>query len=239
MRYQVRQRVDHVLTQPHRRARRRVSGWTRLDVLGDEGVQRGGRPIGQDRHPGSPEPARLLNLNGHAYQRLLALGSSAAQSWLLAADVRLVHLHLHRAGQSVSTGAHQHRAKPMQHRPRGRVRADLQRPLQAQRGHAVLARGEQPAGLEPHRQRRPSAIEQRPRRHRRPPAAARALVPPIGHPPAAGLATARAHEALGPAEPVQIVEAVLVGPEPGPELPGRARITHTGPGPHLIHSPSA
>ena len=33
----------------------------RLDVLGDEGVQRGGRPIGQDGYPGSPEPARFLN----------------------------------------------------------------------------------------------------------------------------------------------------------------------------------
>lgn len=63
-------------------------------------------PVGQDLHPGSSEPTRLQDLNGHAYQGFLALGSSAAQSWLFAADVGLVHLH--RAGQSVSAGAHQH-----------------------------------------------------------------------------------------------------------------------------------
>jgi len=53
-----------------------------LDVCGDERVERGGRAIGQDLHPGTPEPARLGDLNCHAYQDFLALGSSTAQSWL-------------------------------------------------------------------------------------------------------------------------------------------------------------
>ena len=103
----------------------------RLYVFGDEGVQRGGRPIGQDRHPGPPEPAGLLDLNGHTYHRLLALRTSTPQPGLVTTDVRLVHLN--RAGQPIPPRAHQDRAQPMQHRPCGRIRADLQRPLQAQR----------------------------------------------------------------------------------------------------------
>jgi len=58
-------------------------------------------------------------------------------------------------------GPHQHRPQPVQHRPRRLVGADLQRALRAQRGDAVLLRGEHPAGGEPHRQRRPPAVEQR------------------------------------------------------------------------------
>jgi hypothetical protein len=77
-------------------------------------------------------------------------------------------------------GAHRHRPQPVQHRPRCLVGADLQRALQAQRGDAVLLRGEHPAGGEPHRQRRPPAVEQRACRHRGPLAAGCALVPATG-----------------------------------------------------------
>ena len=47
----------------------------------------------------------------------------------------------------------------MQHHPRGLVGAVLQRALQAQRRDAILAAREEPAGVEPHRQRRAGAIE--------------------------------------------------------------------------------
>jgi hypothetical protein len=209
----------------------------RLDVLGEAGVQRGGRPIGQDRHPSSSVPVRLLNLNGHAYNAFLPLArpprSPGSAPPMYVSSTSAVPVSRSRPGRTSTERSRCSIAHAVAYEP---ISA---RPLQAQRRHAVLARGEQPAGLQPHRQRRSSAIEQRPGRHRRPLAAARALVPPIGHPPAAGMATARTHEALGPAQPVQTVEPVLVGPEPGPELPGRTRIMHTGPGPHLIHSPSA
>jgi hypothetical protein len=72
---------------------------------------------------------------------------------------------------------------------------------------------EHPAGGEPHSQRCPPAIEQRARRHRRPLAAGRALVPAIGHGPAA-MPALRAGEAARPPQPVQVVQAVGIGREP-------------------------
>ena len=71
-------------------------------TCGDERVQRGGGRVGEDRHPAAPEPLGLVDLNCHSYQRLLALGPSAAQPGLLAADERLVDLD--RAGEPLSPG---------------------------------------------------------------------------------------------------------------------------------------
>ena len=68
-----------------------------------------------------------------------------AKPGLLTADVGLVHLH--RPGQPLPARADQHRPQPVQHRPRRLVRADLQRPLQAQRRDPVLLGGEQPAAV--------------------------------------------------------------------------------------------
>lgn len=142
----------------------------------------------------------------------------AACRWFPTVDVGFVDLR--RAGQPGPARTHQHRSQPMQHRPRGRIRTDLQRTLKTQRGQAVLLRGEHPAGLEPHRQRRPTTIEHRARRDRCPRMARRAPVPTIGDRPAADVPAARAHEAVRPAQPVQIVQAVRVGSEPRPEVAG-------------------
>ena len=221
--------VAHPAVGDHRRAR--------LDVAGEEGVQRAGRGVGQDLHPAAPVPPRLPDLDGHADQGLLALGPPAAQPRLLAADEGLIHLD--RAGQPVPARAHQHRAQPVQHRPRRRVRADLQRPLQAQRRDAVLSRSEHPAGGEPHRQRRPPAVEQRARRHRRPLAAGRALVPAISDGPPAAMPAPGADEAARPPQPVQEVQAVGIGREPGLELSGRSRVVHARPRLKTAHGPLA
>ena len=80
----------------HRRARR--------NVICHEGVQRGGRRIGQRQHPAPADAFRRLDLHGDAGQHLLAPGSTAGQSRLLTADVGLIHLH--HAGQPVPARAH-------------------------------------------------------------------------------------------------------------------------------------
>ena len=72
----------------------------------------------------------------------------------------------------------------MQHHPRGLVGADLQGALEAQRGDAILAAGEQPARAEPHRQRRSCPIEDRSRRRRGAGPAPKALEPAVTQPPA-------------------------------------------------------
>ena len=69
----------------HRRAR--------LNVICHEGVQRGGRRIGQRQHPAPADAFRRLDLHGDAGQHLLAPGSTAGQPRLLTADVGLIHLH--------------------------------------------------------------------------------------------------------------------------------------------------
>ena len=51
----------------------------RFDVVGDEGVQRPGRCVGQGRHPAPTQPPRPADLHGDAGQDLLALGSPAPQ----------------------------------------------------------------------------------------------------------------------------------------------------------------
>ena len=91
----------------------------RLDVGGDERVQRGGGGVGQDRQPATAEPLGLFDLDGHTDQGLLAFRSPTPQPRLLAADERLVDLH--RAGEPLPARAHQHRAQPVQHRPGGLI----------------------------------------------------------------------------------------------------------------------
>ena len=185
---------------------------TRFDVAGHERAQRGGGCVGQHGHPAPADALRLADLDRDAGQDLLAGLPSAAQAVLLATDERLVHLH--RAGQPVPARPHQRRPQPVQHRPGRLVRADLQRPLQILGGDPVLGGGEQPAGMEPHSQRRPRLIEDRPCCHRGPPAAVTALHAAVSQPPPAGIPAVRAGEPARPAQPLQIVQAVLIGAEP-------------------------
>jgi len=78
------------------------------------------------------------------------------------ADVGLVRLD--GPDQPVPLWSHERRPQPVQDRPGGG--ADLEGALQAERRNAVLRRGEQPAGSEPHRERRPGSVEDRGRRKR-------------------------------------------------------------------------
>src|SRR5712691_3019880 len=154
------------------------------------------------------------------------------QPGLIPADERLIHLH--DPGQPVPARPDQHRPQPVQHRPRGRVRADLQRPLQALRRDAVLLCCEQPARGEPHRQRRPCPVEDSARRHRTARMTRGALQPAIPQPPAPGLTAVRAGNPARPAQPLQVVQAVRVGTEPGLELARGPRVVNPGAG--LIHA---
>ena len=138
----------------------------RLDVLPDERGQRVTAGVIERRHPAAADAFRLANLHGDPGKDLLAALPAAAQTGLLAADVGLIDLD--RAGQPAPSRADQRRAQPVQHRPRRLIGADLQRPLQILRRDAILGGREQPAGVEPHRQRGPGPVEDSPRRHRGP-----------------------------------------------------------------------
>jgi len=88
----------------------------------------------------------------------------------------------------------------------------------------LRARAAQPAGRRPPRRgpRRAAA-----RRHRGPPGAAAALDPAVGQLPPASMTAMRAREPARPAQPLQVVKAVLVSAEPRQELTSRPRIVRT------------
>ena len=204
------------------------------DVVGDERVQRAGGAIRDDAHPAPSETLGRLDFHSNGDQRLLALGPAAGQPGLLTADIGLVDLHL--PGQQFSTGPDQHRTQPVQHRPRGLVRPDLKRALQAQRGDAVLGGRERPARVEPHRQRRTRSVEDRARGDRRAVRARGALPPAVRQPPTVDVPALIADEPVRPAQPRQVVPAVRVRAEPRQELAHRSRIVL--PASECNHGPS-
>jgi hypothetical protein len=227
----VAQLVDAVIAGPRIVDNRRA----RFEVCSDEGVERRTRTVTKDRHAAPPVTLRLLAFDSYSHQDLLALGPPAAQAGLLAAEEGLIHLD--GAGEPVPPGSDENRAKPVEHRPRRLVRADVEPPLQAQRRDPIRLGGEQPTRREPHGERCPPAVEERACRRRSASTAARALVAAISHCPAVGGPTLRADEALGPTDPLQVVQAVGITGEPGLELAHRPRIVHARPGPGLRHAP--
>jgi len=116
----VAQLVDAVVAGPTIGHDRRT--W--LDACRYEGVERCRRSIGEDRYATSAGSLRLLALDCNADQDLLALLAPASQTRLLPAEVGLVHFD--GAAQSVPSRTHEHRAQPVQHRPRRRIGADLE-----------------------------------------------------------------------------------------------------------------
>ena len=134
------------------------------------------------------------------------------------------------SGKPFPSRAHQHRTEPVQHRPRGLVRADLERALQALGRDAVLLCREQPAGGEPHRERRARPVQDRACRHRRTRPARRAPEPPIAQPPATEPTAVRARKPARPTQPLQVIQAVSVDREPRPKLAQRPRVVRAANG---------
>ncbi len=185
------ERVDPLVAAPavghHRRS------W--FDVGGDEGVERVGRSVGEDGHAAAAKALWPSALDCDADQDLLSFLATATQSWLLGTKASLVHLD--RARQAVPAGSHERRAQPVQQRPRRRVRADLEQPLQAESGDAVRLCSELPPGGEPDCERRAPAVIKRSRRDRRSRTADGALVAAIGYGPSAGIFASRTDEPFG------------------------------------------
>ena len=158
---------DPVIAHPgvgdHRRAR--------LDVAGEEGMQRAGRGIRQDVHPAAPVPSWLPDLDGDADQDLLAFGPASAaapSSPSTSSRARRSSTYVLCRTSTGSPGSvtPMYRAQPVQHRPRpsgtSRSPASCCPGLSAESPSFCTANVQQAA--EPHRQRRPPAVEQPARR---------------------------------------------------------------------------
>ena len=126
---------------------------------------------------------------------------------------------LRKTAQLLGAGAHHCGAVAVQHRPRRLVGAQPQYALKPQRRDAVLLADHLPGGGEPHRQRRAGVMEDRARGARHPPATPSAGLHAIRHLPAGLTAAVWAHEAVRPAQPVQIVQTRRIVGEPCAQFP--------------------
>src|SRR5664279_4746059 len=120
--------------------------------------------------------------------------------------------------QQVPFGADHGASEFVQPRPRGLVRPKSQHPLQAQRGHAVLLRGDEPDRGEPRRQRGADPMEDRPCGHRGLPATGRAHPSGLRRLPGLRRAARRTEETVRPPQPGQVLQAGEIVREPRLEL---------------------
>lgn len=90
-----------------------------------------GRRVGDDPHAATPEALRLVHLDCHDDQRLLAPLAAASQTGLRSTEERLIHLDS--ARQPLAARPDEHRAQAVEDRPPRLVGAELEGPLQALR----------------------------------------------------------------------------------------------------------
>lgn len=195
----------------HRRAR--------LDGIPQERVQRDGLRVGDHPQAASPEALGLVQLDGHSNERL-PRGSSAPFPGADPSEEGLVHLD--DAGQAIPARPHHRGTQPVQHGPGRLVGTEPEEAMERERRDTVLRGGHVPGHREPDRERRARAVEDRPGRDRH--AATARLAPEAAVLQArAAVAAARTHEATGPPQPLQIVQARVVVREPRAQLRVAAR----------------
>lgn len=102
----------------------------------------------------------------------------------------------------------------MKHGPDGLIGTDIKRTLQTQRSDPVLAGGEEPAGGEPQGQGRARAVEDRSGGDGASGAARGTLETPVAQSPGGAPLASRADETGGPAQPLEVVQAVGIGSKP-------------------------
>ena len=198
-----------------------------LHHITHERHQTGTRGIRHTTHPDAAEARGRKNLDGDDDDGLTSRTATTLAASFLPATERFIDFHL--AAEAVATSAHHRCPKAVQHRPGRLVGTEAQEPVQSLGRDAVRRRGHVPGDREPDRERRACAVENGSCGHRHPTPAALAPEPPVTHPPTAGGLAARAHEAVRPAQPLDIVEASLVVGEPRTQLCVATRVVAAGP----------
>jgi len=193
----------------------------RLDVIEQERPQRRCLCVGDDAEPAPPESLGTEQLNGRRHEHL-SRGASPPLPGLGSANEGLIHLDI--SGKPIATWAHHRCPEAVQHRPGCLVGAESQEPVQRLSRDPVLRRCHVPGGCKPDREWGPGAVEEGPRGHRHSTPAALAPEPPVAHPPTAGSLAARAHEPVGPPQPLEVIEAGVVVGEPPSQLRVAGRV---------------
>ena len=202
-------------------------------MIQPERSQRGGARIVDDLHATTAQrPSDLLNSD---HDQRLAQDAASPASGLRATEDRLVDLD--DRAQPVAAGTDHRGAVAMQHRPRGLLGADPEHALQAVSGDPVPLAGHQPRRREPHRQRRPRPVKDRPGRRRDTTTAAATGPPAVSELPPLLTRTERTPEALRPTQPIEVVQARPVIREPAPQAGIGAGVVDRCPGCLSRHSP--
>jgi hypothetical protein len=130
------------------------------------------------------------------------------------------------------------RARPLADTRDGPLRSrasqtDFDSALQTQRSDSVLAGGKEPAGSKPQGQGRTGAVQDRSGGDGTAHTARGALESPVAQSQAVTPQASRTNEPGGPAQPLQVIQAVGIGSKPSLELPraslGRACLLEAGP----------
>jgi hypothetical protein len=151
-----------------------------------------------------------MSLDGHGHEDLPG-GSSARFPRANPAEKRLVHLH--DAGQPIPARPHPRHAQPVHDGPYCLIGTEAEEAMERERCNTVLRGGHGPGHRKPHGQWRARPVEDRPRGDRHAAMAGFAPMPAVLQTRTTA-ATARAHEALRPSPPSQVVQARAVVREP-------------------------
>jgi hypothetical protein len=175
--------------------------------------------------PDPPEALGILDLHSDRDDRL-GVGPASLPTALDPADVRLIDLHM--PGEALATGTDHRHAIAVQHRPRGLIGAQTERPLDPERRDPVFLTGHLPRRLKPQPKRGPRAVKDRARGHRRLVAAHRALPAAIAKPPTVAGHAAWTPDPVRPAQPLEVVQTRVLPREPRQQLRVGARIVTPG-----------
>src|SRR5215472_17010325 len=208
---------------------------TRLHRVLDEG-HKAFRP--GIRNAPHPDPADPLAIFFHCNcKHRFAFYLASLNPFLFAADQSLVYFYP--PLQPIPARTHHGVAQFMQHRPGRLVALQAQHALQAHGADPVLLAGHPPHRPEPQGQWQAAVLKDRSRSHRNLAMTPRALPQQIRRRPRLPPSTARALEAIRPAQLKQICPAGLLGRKPGLQFQQISRIVLHGPKHYRLWSPES
>ena len=159
----------------------------------------------------------------------LCFGFPAPLSLFGAADIGFVNLDS--AGEAIPTGPDHRSPQLVEPGPRRLVAAEPEHPLQTQGADAVFLTGDEPHRQEPHAQRLARPLKHGARRQGRLPLASPTVQQsPRRHPRLSSPSAVWASKPVRPTQPMDIVPASGVAPEPLIHLLKRPRIINPGDG---------
>ena len=198
----------------------------RLHGLVHERLKGVAADVGYAAQAQATEPLLVDDFDGNGHDCLL-VRVAPLRPGLLAAHVHLVDLD--HANEAITIRPHHGAPQLVQPRPRRLVALDAQHALHVDRVGPVLVPHDLPRREEPELQGFSCALEDRPRRHRGPPAARRAKGAAGRAPDRSGVATGRAYESIRPAQALQeALTGLVLGEEPVQVRPV-PRVVHARP----------